>query len=126
MTALAAPPTLRIAFIDNARFWVMLMVVIAHPLFHFITLDSGRALYYWLNLVMMPAFAMLSGYISRNFSGTPKEIQRTVSTLVIPYLLVETTYQVLQRHYTGAVRTPTCSCRPNGSPGSWPHCSCGV
>jgi len=102
VTALSAPARPRIAFIDNARFWVMLMVVISHPLFHFITLDAGRALYYWLNLVMMPAFAMLSGYISRNFSGTPKEIQRTVSTLVIPYILVETSYQVLQRHYTGS------------------------
>lgn len=95
------PPLARIAFIDNARFWVMIFVVIAHPLFHFISLDAGRALYYWLNLLMMPAFAMLSGYISRNFSGTPKEIQRTVSTLVIPYLLVESSYQVLQRHFTG-------------------------
>lgn len=80
----------------------MVMVVMAHPLFHFITLDAGRAVYYWLNLVMMPAFALLSGYISRNFRGTPKEIQRTVSTLVIPYLLVEPTYQVLQRHFTGS------------------------
>lgn len=96
-----APSTPRLAFLDNARFWVMLMVVITHPLFHFISLDAGRALYYWLNLLMMPAFAMLSGYISRNFSGTPKEIQRTVSTLVIPYLIVETSYQVLQRHFTG-------------------------
>ena len=79
----------------------MLFVVITHPLFHFISLDPARALYYWMNLLIMPAFAMLSGYISRNFSGTPKEIQRTVSTLVIPYILVETTYQVLQRHFTG-------------------------
>jgi fucose 4-O-acetylase-like acetyltransferase len=100
-TSTPVPTTQRIALLDNARFWVMVMVVIAHPLFHFITLDAGRAVYYWLNLVMMPAFALLSGYISRNFSGTPKEIKRTVSTLVIPYLLVEPTYQVLQRHFTG-------------------------
>ena len=80
----------------------MVMVVIAHPLFHFISLDLGKAVYYWLNLLMMPAFALLSGYISRNFRGTPKEIQRTISTLVIPYLLVESAYQVLQRHFTGS------------------------
>ncbi|HJR89639.1 MAG TPA: acyltransferase family protein [Aeromicrobium sp.] len=101
-TTVPPAPKPRVAFIDNARFWVMLMVVITHPLFHFITLESGRAIYYWLNLLMMPAFAILSGYVSRNFRGTPKEIQRTVSTLVIPYLLVESTYQVLQRHYTGS------------------------
>ena len=101
MTEVTKPSTPRIAFIDNARFWVMILVVITHPMFHFISMDAGRAVYYWLNLVIIPAFAMLSGYISRNFRGTPKEIQRTVSTLVIPYLLVETSYQVLQRHYTG-------------------------
>lgn len=78
------------------------MVVIAHPMYHFISLSSGRAIYYWLNLLMMPAFAMVTGYISRNFSATPKEIQRTVSTLVIPYLLIEPLYQVLSRHYTGS------------------------
>ena len=95
------PSTQRVAFLDNARFWVMIMVVIAHPMYHLISLSSGRAIYYWLNLLMMPAFALVTGYISRNFRGTPKEIQRTVSTLVIPYLLIEPLFQVLQRHYTG-------------------------
>ena len=96
MTAVTEPaststpplPTQRVAFLDNARFWVMIMVVIAHPMYHLISLSSGRAIYYWLNLLMMPAFALVTGYISRNFRGTPKEIQRTVSTLVIPYLLI--------------------------------------
>lgn len=92
----------RFAFIDNARFWIMLMVVVAHPMFHFISLAPGRAIYYWLNLLMMPAFALLSGYVSRNFTGTKKQIQRTVGTLVVPYLLIEPLYQVLKRHYTGS------------------------
>lgn len=100
-TSVPASTKPRYAFLDNARFWVMLMVVIAHPMYHFISLSSGRAIYYWLNLLMMPAFAMVTGYISRNFSGTPKEIQRTVSTLVIPYLLIEPLFQVMTRHYTG-------------------------
>lgn len=92
----------RFAFIDNARFWIMLTVVIAHPMFHFISLAPGRAIYIWLNLFMMPAFAMLSGYVSRNFTGTRKQMQRTISTLVIPYLLIEPIYQVFKRHYTGS------------------------
>lgn len=86
---------------DNARFWTMVLVVIGHPLLHFISLQSGRAIYYWMYLFTMPVFALLSGYISRNYRGTPKEIQRAVSTLVVPYLLVESAYQLLQRHYTG-------------------------
>jgi fucose 4-O-acetylase-like acetyltransferase len=79
----------------------MVLVVIGHPLLHFISLQSGRAIYYWMYLFTMPVFALLSGYISRNYRGTPKEVQRAVSTLVVPYLLVESAYQLLQRHYTG-------------------------
>jgi fucose 4-O-acetylase-like acetyltransferase len=79
----------------------MVLVVIGHPLLHFISLQSGRAIYYWMYLFTMPVFALLSGYVSRNYRGTPKEVQRAVSTLVIPYLLVESAYQLLQRHYTG-------------------------
>lgn len=79
----------------------MLLVVIGHPLLYFTSLHSGRAIYYWIYLFHMPLFAMLSGYISRNFRATPKQVQRTVSTLVIPYFIVEPTYQVLHRHYTG-------------------------
>jgi fucose 4-O-acetylase-like acetyltransferase len=44
---------------------------------------------------------MLSGYISRNFRATPQQVQRTVSTLVVPYLIVEPLYQVIHRHYSG-------------------------
>lgn len=91
----------RIAFLDNARFWAMGLVVIGHALFYFVSLEAGRAIYYWIFLFHMPLFVMLSGYISRNFSATPGQIQRAVSTLVIPYLLVESLYQVLQRYYTG-------------------------
>lgn len=79
----------------------MVLVVIGHPMLYFISLQSGRAIYYWIYLVHMPLFTMLSGYISRNFRATPKQIQRTVSTLVVPYLLVEPTYQVIHRHYNG-------------------------
>lgn len=93
--------TPRIAYLDNARFWAMILVVIGHPLLYLTSLHSGRSLYFWIYLVHMPLFAMLSGYISRNFRATPQQVQRTVSTLVIPYLIVEPAYQVLHRHYTG-------------------------
>ncbi|MFL6088596.1 MAG: acyltransferase family protein [Aeromicrobium sp.] len=97
----SAPSSPRIAYLDNARFWAMILVVVGHPLFHFISLSSGRAVYYWIYLVHMPLFALLSGYISRNFRATPQQIERTVSTLVIPYFLIEPLYQVLHRHYRG-------------------------
>lgn len=79
----------------------MLLVVVGHPMLYFVTLQSGRSVYYWIYLVHMPLFTMLSGYISRNFRATPQQVQRTVSTLVIPYLIIEPLYQVIHRHYNG-------------------------
>lgn len=88
----------RVAYLDNARFWVMILVVIGHPLFYLVSIPAARSLYYWIYLFHMPLFALISGYISRNFVGTRKQLRRTVSTLVVPYFLVETTYQVANRH----------------------------
>lgn len=94
-----AAPKKRVAYLDNARFWVMILVVIGHPLFY-LTADmpAARTLYYWMYLFHMPLFALISGYISRNFVGTRKQIRRTVSTLVVPYLIIETIYQTVNRH----------------------------
>jgi fucose 4-O-acetylase-like acetyltransferase len=91
----------RIAYLDNARFWAMVLVVIGHPMLYFVTLQSGRSIYYWIYLVHMPLFTLLSGYMSRNFRATPDQIQRTISTLVVPYLIIEPIYQVIHRHHSG-------------------------
>ena len=96
--AAPGPAKKRLAYLDNARFWVMILVVIGHPLLYLIEMPAARTLYYWIYLFHMPLFALISGYISRNFSGSRKELRRTVSTLVVPYLIVETTYQLLNRH----------------------------
>jgi fucose 4-O-acetylase-like acetyltransferase len=97
VTHASAPVKKRVAYLDNARFWVMILVVIGHPLLYLIDLPAARSLYYWIYLFHMPLFALISGYISRNFVGTRKQLRRTVSTLVVPYFLVETTYQLLNR-----------------------------
>jgi len=87
----------RVAYLDNARFWVMILVVIGHPLLYLTSLPAARFLYYWIYLFHMPLFALVSGYISRNFVGTRKQLRRTVGTLVVPYFIIESTYQVLNR-----------------------------
>jgi fucose 4-O-acetylase-like acetyltransferase len=92
-------PKRRVAYLDNARFYVMILVVIGHPLLHLSQNHLARAIYIWIYLFHMPLFALISGYISRNFVGTRKQLRRTVSTLVVPYLIVETSFQLLARHY---------------------------
>lgn len=101
-----APPTStgstteRVAYLDNARYWVMLLVVIGHTLTPFLDTDIVRGLWAWIYAFHVPAFVFISGYAARNFSGKPHQIRRMVGTLVIPFLIIETTLQLITRHYT--------------------------
>lgn len=92
----------RIAFLDNARYWVMLVVVIAHMLTTVRQVsDFANGLYAWIYTFHMPVFILISGYTSRNYDGTPRQLRRTVTTLLLPYLFLETTLQLLMQHYRG-------------------------
>ena len=91
----------RFAYLDNARYWVMLLVVIGHTLTPFLDTDAARGLWAWIYAFHVPAFVFLSGYAARNFRGKPHQLRRMVGTLVIPFLIIETTLQLITRHYTG-------------------------
>ena len=107
MTALEPLPVLttpakeRVAYLDNARYWVMLLVVIGHSLTQFGSIESARAVYVWIYAFHMPFFVLISGYTARNYRGDARQVRRIVSTLVVPYLIVETSMQFITRHYTG-------------------------
>ncbi len=77
----------------------MLLVVIGHSLTLLVSIDSARGLYLWIYLFHMPFFALISGYTARNYVGSPRQVRRLVSTLVVPYLLVETSLQLITQHY---------------------------
>ncbi len=91
----------RFAYLDNARYWVMLLVVIGHTLTPFLDTDAARGFWAWIYAFHVPAFVFLSGYAARNFRGKPHQLRRMVGTLVIPYLIIETSLQLITRHYTG-------------------------
>jgi len=96
---MSTPTKERVAYLDNARYWVMLLVVIGHSLTQFGTMDSARAVYVWIYAFHMPFFVLISGYTARNYMGDARQVRRIVSTLVVPYLIVETTMQLITRHY---------------------------
>lgn len=96
-----AAPKERVAYLDNARYWVMLLVVIGHALTQFVAMDSARGVYVWIYAFHMPFFILISGYTARHYVGDFRQVRRIVSTLVIPYLLVETSLQLITRHYEG-------------------------
>lgn len=107
MTALAPLPDTtkpvkeRVAYLDNARYWVMLLVVIGHTLTQFVAMESARSVYVWIYAFHMPFFILISGYTARRYMGDARQIRRIVSTLVVPYLLVETSLQLLSMHFDG-------------------------
>ncbi|MFT4298982.1 MAG: acyltransferase family protein [Aeromicrobium sp.] len=107
MTALAplpvspTAPKPRVAYLDNARYWVMLLVVVGHSLTEFVVMDSARGVYTWIYAFHMPFFVLISGYTARHYVGDVRQIRRIVSTLVVPYLIVELSLQLISRHYTG-------------------------
>ncbi len=96
-----SPAKERVAYLDNARYWVMLLVVIGHSLTQFTDMDSARGVYVWIYSFHMPFFILISGYTARRYMGDARQVRRIVSTLVVPYLLVETTMQLITRHYEG-------------------------
>lgn len=102
LPVITTPAKERVAYLDNARYWVMLLVVIGHSLTQFTDdMDSARGVYVWIYSFHMPFFILISGYTARRYMGDARQIRRIVSTLVVPYLIVETTMQLITRHYTG-------------------------
>jgi fucose 4-O-acetylase-like acetyltransferase len=97
-----APPKERVAYLDNARYWVMLLVVIGHSLTELVVMDSARGIYTWIYSFHMPFFILISGYTARHYIGDFRQIRRIVSTLIVPYLLVELSLQLITRHYDGS------------------------
>ncbi len=96
-----AAPKERVAYLDNARYWVMLLVVIGHSLTQFVAMDSARGVYVWIYAFHMPFFILISGYTARRYMGDARQVRRIVSTLVVPYLIIEISMQMITRHYTG-------------------------
>ena len=90
----AAPPDSsakggRDPWFDNAKMLLVTLVVVGHS---WTLLPQGTAVqlgYDWLYLWHMPAFVMVTGYLSRRFTYSWRNLRRLVTTVVVPYLLFE-------------------------------------
>lgn len=81
---------------DNAKFFLVCMVVIVH----FISPTGGnlsindaflKNTFIFLMLFIMPAFAMVSGYFSKD-TLSHEDLKKSIITLIIPYLIFETLF----------------------------------
>ncbi|MFI6577174.1 acyltransferase family protein [Nocardiopsis sp. NPDC050513] len=91
-----APATGRDARLDNAKFILVALVVVGHavePLAGEYT--PAGALYYWIYFFHMPAFILISGYLSRNFDASSNRVEKLVLSLAVPYLIFWTAHQTI-------------------------------
>ena len=90
-------PQERDAFLDNAKFLLVVLVVVGHiwPMSLVEAVRPVKAAYLWITAFHMPAFVLLCGYLSRNFTGRPDQIRRLLAGVLAPYLVFETLYTAL-------------------------------
>ncbi len=97
----ARPPKQRDPFFDNAKYLAIVLVAMGHawePL-----RDGNRvvtALYMTVYAFHMPAFTIVSGYMSRTFTGRPAQLRRLVTGVAVPYVVFEVAYSLFDR-WTG-------------------------
>jgi fucose 4-O-acetylase-like acetyltransferase len=81
---------------DNAKMLLVVLVVVGHS---WTLLDGSFGnswAYNFLYLWHVPAFVMVTGYLSRSFTFSRRHLSRLATTVVVPYLVFElalTTYR---------------------------------
>ncbi|MEU0488845.1 acyltransferase family protein [Nocardiopsis sp. NPDC006139] len=94
-SAAGAPGTApyRDARLDNAKFLLIVLVVVGHAIEPLRDIPAVSALYYWIYFFHMPAFIVISGYLSRSFDGSSNRVEKLVLTVAVPYLIFWTIHQ---------------------------------
>lgn len=89
------PTTGRDPYLDNAKYLAIAAVVIGHLVGPLAGQPLGAATFETIYSFHMPAFVFITGYLSRSFTGKPRQMQRLVGTVVVPYLVFEVSYEVI-------------------------------
>ncbi|WP_367125256.1 acyltransferase family protein [Streptomyces phytohabitans] len=80
-------------FLDNAKFLLVVLVVMGHswgPLEDRIRVM--KAAYLVVYAFHMPAFVLLCGHLARSFTGRPDQVRKLLTGVLLPYLVFETVY----------------------------------
>src|SRR4051812_17242655 len=81
-------------YFDNAKFILILLVVVGHTIEPLIGKSpSLKSIYMFLYFFHMPLFIFISGYFSKNLSSGDYA-KKVISKLLIPYLIFETAYSL--------------------------------
>lgn len=94
-----SPGRRRDAFFDNAKYLAIVLVAIGHswePLRD--GSSTAAALYDFVFALHMPAFIIISGFMSRSFDMSRIRLQRLVTGVAVPYIVFETAYSLFKRY----------------------------
>lgn len=90
-------------FLDNAKFLTIVLVVCGHswgPLRG--ESRAAETLYMVVYTFHMPAFIIISGYLSRSFEARPGQLKRLLTGVALPYLIFETVFTLFKRYLDGS------------------------
>ena len=87
-TAAAAAKT-RDPWLDNAKMALVLLVVVGHSWTLLPHTALNDHLYDFLYAWHVPAFVLVTGYLSRTFTYEPRRLWQLVRTIVVPYVIFE-------------------------------------
>lgn len=76
-------------FFDNAKLLLVMLVVIGHSWTLLPDTPSASPTYYALYAFHVPAFVLVTGYLSRSFTFSRANLRKLVTTVVVPYLVFE-------------------------------------
>src|SRR5256885_1673857 len=86
-------PATRDPFFDNAKFLLIVLVVIGHNWYPLIGQSRAvKAAYMVVYAFHMPAFILLSGYFSRHFEARPDQVRKLIRGVLLPYAIFEIAY----------------------------------
>src|SRR5688572_11072327 len=82
-------PATRDPFFDNAKLLLVMLVVIGHSWVLMPEAPSAFPAYTFLYAWHVPAFVLVTGYLSRSFTYSRANLRKLMTTVVAPYLVFE-------------------------------------
>jgi fucose 4-O-acetylase-like acetyltransferase len=77
-------------FFDNAKLLLVTLVVVGHSWTLLPDVSTSAPVYVFLYSWHVPAFVLVTGYLSRRFTWSRANLRKLVTTVVVPYLVFET------------------------------------
>lgn len=93
-TPAQAARTRRDPFFDNAKFLLIVLVVVGHAIWPAMDRTEMYALYQFIAAFHMPAFVFIAGYFSRDIELSPGRVHRLLTGILAPYVIFQVAYQL--------------------------------